>query len=142
MIRRRHGDLKARDLVRKWGQEYKFLPSLCEGKALFQHHLELGGSTRKCRNFLQRYGLVGKISFPISYLKLRRGPRSWKFSLAQLFPGFVEEEDNRSLMEEVSKEELKEALHSFQKEKILGLDGWPIEFFLGIYDVLGQTFFM
>jgi hypothetical protein len=38
--------------------------------------------------------------------------------LAQLFPRFVEEEDNRSLMEEVSEEELKEALHSFQKDKI------------------------
>ena len=37
--------------------------------------------------------------------------------VAQLFPRFVEEEDNRLLMEEVSEEEIKETLHSFQKDK-------------------------
>ena len=52
--------------------------------------------------------------------------------VAQLFPRFVEEEDNLSLMEE-----LKVTLHSFQKDKSPGLDGWTIEFFLGLYDLLG-----
>jgi hypothetical protein len=51
--------------------------------------------------------------------------------MAQLFPRFVDEEDNRLLMEEVSEEELKEVLHSFQKDKSPGPDGWTIEFFLG-----------
>ena len=37
--------------------------------------------------------------------------------VAQVFPQFVGEEENLSLMEEVSEEELKEALQSFQKEK-------------------------
>jgi hypothetical protein len=49
----------------------------------------------------------------------------------------VNEEDNRSLMEEVSEEELKEVLHSFQKDKIQVLDGWTIEFFLGLYELIG-----
>ena len=49
---------------------------------------------------------------------------------AQLFPRFVEEDDNLSLMEEVTKGELKEVLQSFQKDKSPGPDGWTIEFFL------------
>jgi hypothetical protein len=50
--------------------------------------------------------------------------------LALLFPRFVNEYDNRALMDEISEEELKEVLHSFQKDKIFGPDGWTIKFFL------------
>jgi hypothetical protein len=53
------------------------------------------------------------------------------------FPRFVEEADNRLLMEEVPEKELLEVLHSFQKEKIPGLDGWTIEFFLVYYEIIG-----
>jgi hypothetical protein len=52
--------------------------------------------------------------------------------VAQYFPSFVEEEENRFLMEEVTEKELLEVLHSFQKDKSPGLDGWTIEFFLGV----------
>jgi hypothetical protein len=41
-------------------------------------------------------------------------------------------------MEEVGKEELLCILQSFQKDKILGLDGLPMEFFLGCYDFIGE----
>jgi hypothetical protein len=58
--------------------------------------------------------------------------------VAQLFPRFVEEEDNIALMEEISEEELKENLQSFQKDKSPSLDGWSIEFFLELYDLLGK----
>ena len=37
-------------------------------------------------------------------------------------------------MEEVSKEELIETLHFFQKEKIPSPDGWAIEFFIHCFD--------
>eukprot|EP01018_Ginkgo_biloba_P039380 Gb_12932 [translate_table: standard] len=37
--------------------------------------------------------------------------------MAQVYPCFVNEEDNLSVMEPVSKEELLDALHSFQKDK-------------------------
>jgi hypothetical protein len=57
--------------------------------------------------------------------------------VAQYFPRFVDEADNRLLMEEVTEKELLEVLHSFQKDKIPGPDGWTIEFFLGCYEVLG-----
>jgi hypothetical protein len=52
------------------------------------------------------------------------------------FPIFVNEEDSRNLMEEVFEEELKEVLCNFQKEKIPGMDGWHVEFFLGLYDLI------
>ena len=40
-------------------------------------------------------------------------------------------------MEEVSEDELKAALQIFQKDKRLGPDGWTIEFFTGLYELLG-----
>jgi hypothetical protein len=56
--------------------------------------------------------------------------------VARLFPRFVREDEVGPLMAPVSEKELLEVLHSFQKGKILGLDGWPIEFYLGCFDVL------
>ena len=41
------------------------------------------------------------------------------------------------LMEEVSEEEVKTTLLSFQKDKILGPNGWTVEFFLAGYDSIG-----
>lgn len=55
-----------------------------------------------------------------------------------MFPRFAEEEDNRRLMRPVTEEELKEVLGSFQKDKSPGPDGWSIEFFLELYEVLGM----
>ena len=40
-------------------------------------------------------------------------------------------------MEEICEEELKESLHNFQKDKIPGPGGWPIEFFLAFYESIG-----
>jgi hypothetical protein len=56
--------------------------------------------------------------------------------LAQFFPSFVNEEENRSLMVEVTDSELQEVLHNFQKNKCHGLDGWTVEFFLGFSDLI------
>jgi hypothetical protein len=58
--------------------------------------------------------------------------------MTQYFPSFADEEDNRMLMEEVTLEELKGVMRSFQKEKIRGPYGWTIECFLGFSDLLGQ----
>jgi hypothetical protein len=61
--------------------------------------------------------------------------------LALLFPIFVDEEGNIDLFAEVGMEELKETLHSFQKDKISGPDGWTIEFYLGFFELLGLSSF-
>ena len=57
--------------------------------------------------------------------------------ISQFFPGSINEEDNLELMEEVSEEELKATLHSFQKDKNPGPDGWTVEFFIAGYDSIG-----
>ena len=57
--------------------------------------------------------------------------------VAQHFPGFVDDNDNRRLMEAVTNNELLKILHSFKKDKSPGLDGWPLEFFIGFFDLIG-----
>lgn len=54
------------------------------------------------------------------------------------FPRFINEDKNLDLMAKVSKDGLKTILQSFQKDKSLGPDGWGIEFFLGLYNVLAK----
>ena len=58
--------------------------------------------------------------------------------MAQMFPCFVDDAGNRDLMKEVSEEELKEVMGNFQKDKSPGLDGWTIDFFLDLFDILGK----
>jgi hypothetical protein len=41
-------------------------------------------------------------------------------------------------MKEVGKEELFMILQSFQKDKIPGLDGLPVEFFIGCFEFIGE----
>ena len=41
-------------------------------------------------------------------------------------------------MGEVSMEELSRVLHSFQKDKSPGPDGWTVKFFLGFFDFFGE----
>jgi hypothetical protein len=54
--------------------------------------------------------------------------------MTSLFPSFVNEEENHMLLKEITKDELYLVIHSFQKDKIPGPNGWAIEFFLGFYD--------
>jgi hypothetical protein len=41
-------------------------------------------------------------------------------------------------MMEVSEAELLAVMNTFQKGKSPGPDGWPIEFYLGFFDLLGK----
>lgn len=56
--------------------------------------------------------------------------------ITHLLPRFDKDEDNVNLMVEISKGELLKALHSFQKDKSPGPNGWPIEFYLGLYYII------
>jgi hypothetical protein len=58
--------------------------------------------------------------------------------MTQSFPSFVIDDENQHLMEDVSKEELQVVLHSFQKDKSHSPKGWPMEFFLGFYEILEE----
>jgi hypothetical protein len=56
-------------------------------------------------------------------------------NMGTFFPGFVSKEDNVCLMEVVSKEELQEVFHIFQKYKSPSPYQWPMEFFLWFYEL-------
>ena len=45
---------------------------------------------------------------------------------------------NEELTKEIMEEEIQQVLHSFQKGKSLGLDGFTLEFFLGFYDKIKE----
>jgi hypothetical protein len=53
------------------------------------------------------------------------------------FPKFVDEDGNRDLFVEFTEGELKETIHSFQKDKIPGPDEWTIEFYVAFFDLIG-----
>jgi hypothetical protein len=58
--------------------------------------------------------------------------------MARLFPHFVDQEGNDSLMKEVTDSKLLAILKSFQCDKSLGPDGWPVEFYLAFYYLIGN----
>ena len=58
--------------------------------------------------------------------------------VARLFPRFVDQEAEDLLMKPVTLQELEDTLKWFQRDKSPGLDGWPIEFYLAFFDVMGQ----
>jgi hypothetical protein len=93
-----------------------------------------------CRNLssFEDLARLGSQHFKSLYSTDRRVSLDTIIQMELFFPRFVEEEDNLDLMEAVKEEELKEVLHSFQKDKILGPDGWSMDFFVGLYDLIGQ----
>ena len=58
--------------------------------------------------------------------------------VAQVFPRFIEEEDNEFLMAPITKEEVESVLKSMQKEKSPGPDGWTVEFFQHFFEFIGD----
>ena len=58
--------------------------------------------------------------------------------VAQLFPRFVEDEDNEAIMAPVSKQEVEDILKGMQKDKSPGPNDWTVEFFLHFFETLGD----
>lgn len=57
--------------------------------------------------------------------------------IAGHFPSFVNDEENENLRSEIMASELLSTLHTFQRDKSPDPDGWPIEFYLGFYELIG-----
>ena len=57
--------------------------------------------------------------------------------LAQLYPNLENDEDNKELMKEVSKQELEKTLHSLIKDKITSIDSMLIGY-LSILDTVEE----
>jgi len=54
----------------------------------------------------------------------------------ELVPEMFDDAANEGFIKPISEEELLRAIKSFKKDKSLGLDGWPIEFFSHFFDLL------
>ena len=55
-----------------------------------------------------------------------------------LYPNMISHEDAPCLTHHVTLSEVESALHSFKKDRSLGPDGWPVEFYLHFFDLLGN----
>ena len=55
----------------------------------------------------------------------------------RLFPSFISAEESESFTCQISSAEVEAALKSFKKDKSLGPDGWPVEFYLDFFEILG-----
>jgi hypothetical protein len=58
--------------------------------------------------------------------------------VVQQYPRFFTDEEGGLIGKEVLLEEVESALKSFAKSKSPGPDGWPVEFFLSFFDILGK----
>ena len=56
----------------------------------------------------------------------------------KLFPSFISKEEGHIFTSEVTIAEVESTLKSFKNDKILGPDGWTIEFFLWFFGLLGK----
>jgi hypothetical protein len=59
-------------------------------------------------------------------------------SIVQQYPCFIDENDIHLLERPCTKNEILTILKVFAKEKSLGSDGWTMEFFLLIFDMVGN----
>ena len=56
----------------------------------------------------------------------------------RLFPSYILQEERVIFTTQITLEEVEWALKSFKKDKSPGPDGWPVEFFLAFFDLLGD----
>jgi len=80
---------------------------------------------------------MGKTHFQILFREVDENLIMEMLQVVQLFHRYVNEEDQDSLLDEVSLDELKEVLSTFQKDKSLGLDGWVVEAFMALFEMIG-----
>ena len=65
-----------------------------------------------------------------------------QLKVIKLFSAFLSEEETGIFSSMISLGEVEVALKSFKKDKSPGPDGWPVEFFLGFFDIVGVIFLL
>ena len=61
-----------------------------------------------------------------------------QLKVIKLYPSFLSEEEDYSFKSVVALVEVESTLKGFKKDKIPGPDGWPIEFFLSFFKLVGD----
>ena len=62
-----------------------------------------------------------------------------QLKVISLFPRMILDEYSSCLTSQVTLNEIEHSLKSFKKDRSLGPDGWPVEFYLFFFDLLGPT---
>jgi len=131
--------LKSRAIWLESGDENtKFFHAYAKGRKSANTIWKLENSDGRVENSFEGMANIGVSHFQNLFKANNQASIEEVVRLAQLFPGFVNEEENQKLFEKVTEDELKEALNSFQKDKSPGPDGWTIEFFQELYEFLGK----
>jgi len=123
--------------MEKGGDNTKFFHDYAKGRKMANTIWSLKDSEGRKVSSSDWMAHVGKEYFHSLFKANQRASMANIVRMALYFPKFVGEDENISLLEEVTEDELKEVLHNFQKDKILGLDDWTIELFTGLYELNG-----
>jgi hypothetical protein len=92
---------------------------------------------RTCSTF-EGLANLGKNHFQTLFKADRNTNITEIIKMVLYLPSFVNEQGNQALFVEVTKDELKETIQSFQKDKSPDPEGWTIEFFRGFFDLIGK----
>jgi len=131
--------LKSRAVWLESGDENtKFFQAYAKGRKCANTIWKLEDLDGRVENSFEGMAKIGVSHFQNLFKANSQATIEEVVRLAQMFPGFVNEEENQKLNSEVSEEELKETLFSFQKDRSPGPDGWTIEFFQELYEILGK----
>ena len=133
--------LKSRSIWMICGDDNtKFFQAFSKGRKQQNTIWELRNSVHEPVTNFEAMEDIGKEYFENIFKEDQQDTIAEVIQTARYFPKIISDEYNANLMESVSKDELKTIFHSFQKDKILGPDGWTIEFFLVSYDTTGLYF--
>ena len=61
-----------------------------------------------------------------------------QLNVVRLFLHMTTDEDINCFLKPISGPEVEAVLRGFKKDKSLGPDGWPVEFFLAFFDLVGE----
>ena len=131
--------LKSRATWLESGDENtKFFQAYAKGRKCTNAIWKLKYHDGKKEHTFEGMARIGKNFFQDLYKAENKATIEEVIRVVQKFPGFTSEEDNKILMEQVTLEELKNVMNSFQKDKNPRPYGWTFEVFLGLFDLIGQ----
>jgi hypothetical protein len=114
----------------------KFIQAYSKGRKVDNTIWSLKDQEGKSVTSFEGPASMGKIHFQSLFKEDGRVNIAEIIKVALYFQSFVDEQGNQYLFAEVTEAELKETLLSFQKDKIIGPDGWTIKFYRGFFDLV------
>ena len=82
--------------------------------------------------------LVAEAHFKVLSKDQKKSLIGNQLKVLEHFPSFFTKEEGLELGKEITIDEVQKVLSKFSKDKILGPDGWSVDFFLDFFDILGK----